>query len=69
MACRGLRKDNTGYDLRDLFIRQRRHAGHHHRRHAENLPRPAAQLTARAAVAMEAGRATAGPGTSTWAPG
>ena len=30
----GLRKDNTGYDLRDLYIGSEGHAGHHHRGHA-----------------------------------
>jgi hypothetical protein len=34
---RGLRKDNTGYDLKQLFIGAEGHAGHHHRRRAQAL--------------------------------
>ncbi len=36
-----LRKDNTGYDLKDLFIGAEGHARHHIRRFAETLPAPA----------------------------
>jgi FAD/FMN-containing dehydrogenase len=34
-GLRALKKDNTGYDLRDLYHRRRRHAGHHHPRRTE----------------------------------
>jgi FAD/FMN-containing dehydrogenase len=37
-GLRGLRKDNTGYDLRDLYHRRRRHAGRDHRRRAQAVP-------------------------------
>ena len=36
-----LKKDNTGYDLRNHLHRRRRHARHHHRRGAENVSAPA----------------------------
>ena len=37
-----LRKDNTGYDLKNLFVGLGRHARHHHRGGAEAVP-PAAR--------------------------
>ena len=38
-ACAGLRKDNTGYDLKQLFIGAEGHARHRHRGGAEALSR------------------------------
>ena len=43
----GLRKDNTGYDLKQLFIGARRHARHHHRRGAEAVSRRRARARPR----------------------
>ena len=37
-GLQGLRKDNTGYDLKTPLHRRRGHARHHHRRRAEALP-------------------------------
>ena len=67
----GLRKDNTGYDLRDLYDRQRRHAGRHHRRHPEAVPAAggAAHRLGRRALAGAGGRACWAWRTGTWAPG
>ena len=36
-GLRGLRKDNTGYDLKQLFVGARGHPGHHHRRGPQAL--------------------------------
>jgi FAD/FMN-containing dehydrogenase len=46
----GLRKDNTGYDLRDLFIGSEGTLGIITAARMKLFPRPAAQLTAWAAV-------------------
>lgn len=37
-ALRKVIKNNSGYDLRQLFIRRRGHAGHHHRGGAAPVP-------------------------------
>ena len=50
-GLRGLRKDNTGYDLRDLFIGSEGTLGIITAATLKLYPRPAAQLTAWAAVA------------------
>ena len=50
-GLRGLRKDNTGYDLKHLFVGARGHARHHHRRRAEALSPAARQATAFVAIA------------------
>src|SRR5690606_35683097 len=50
-GLRGLRKDNTGYDLRDLFIGAEGTLGVITAATLKLFPRPAAQLTALAAVA------------------
>ena len=39
-GLRGLRKDNTGYDLTQLFVGSRGHAGRHHRSRAAPVPAP-----------------------------
>ncbi|MDF1481623.1 FAD-binding oxidoreductase [Extensimonas sp. H3M7-6] len=49
-GLRGLRKDNTGYDLRDLFIGSEGTLGIITAATLKLFPRPAAQLTAWAAV-------------------
>ena len=49
-GLRGLRKDNTGYDLRDLFIGSEGTLGIITAATLKLYPRPAAQLTAWAAV-------------------
>ncbi len=55
MASSGLRKDNTGYDLRDLFIGSEGTLGIITAATMKLFPQPAAQLTAFAAVpSMEA---------------
>ena len=59
----GLRKDNTGYDLRDLFIGSEGTLGVITAATLKLYPLPAAQLTAWAAVpSLEAARRAAGPG-------
>jgi FAD/FMN-containing dehydrogenase len=59
----GLRKDNTGYDLRDLFIGSEGTLGIITAATMKLYPLPAAQLTAWAAVPSHAGRrGAAGPG-------
>jgi len=50
-SLRGLRKDNTGYDLRDLFIGAEGTLGVITAATLKLFPRPAAQVTALAAVA------------------
>ena len=40
-GLRGLRKDNTGYDLKQLFDRRRGHPRHHHRRDDQALSQAA----------------------------
>ncbi|MDY0107124.1 MAG: FAD-binding oxidoreductase [Giesbergeria sp.] len=50
-GLRGLRKDNTGYDLRDLFVGSEGTLGIITAATLKLYPRPAAQLTAWAAVA------------------
>ena len=47
-----LRKDNSGYDLKDLFIGSEGHARHHHRCGAPPVPTPAATVTAFAGLAQ-----------------
>ena len=49
----GLRKDNTGYDVKSLFLGRRRHARHHHRGLPEALsggPRRAPRPSWRCAI-------------------
>src|SRR5690606_3884957 len=53
-GLRGLRKDNTGYDLRDLFIGAEGTLGVITAATLKRFPRPAAQLTALAAIASVA---------------
>ncbi|MFD2271891.1 FAD-binding oxidoreductase [Undibacterium arcticum] len=57
-SLRGLRKDNTGYDLRDLFHRCGRYARHHYRRRAETVS-AAEGATDRAGGDADPGRCTA----------
>ena len=65
----GLRKDNTGYDLRNLFIGSEGTLGSSPPPPRKLYPQPAAQLTARAAVPGDGGRHCAcwAWHTSTWA--
>jgi FAD/FMN-containing dehydrogenase len=59
----GLRKDNTGYDLRDLFIGSEGTLGIITAATMKLYPLPSAQLTAWAAVPSHGcGRGAAGPG-------
>jgi FAD/FMN-containing dehydrogenase len=53
-GLRGLRKDNTGYDLRDLFIGAEGTLGVITAATVKLFPQPAAQVTAMAAVARPA---------------
>ena len=67
----GLRKDNTGYDLRDLFIGSEGTLGIITAATLKLYPQPAAQLTAWAAVpSLDARGARCWAWrTSAWAPG
>ena len=67
----GLRKDNTGYDLRDLFIGSEGTLGIITAATLKLYPLPAATLTAWAAVPSLAARRRAARRwrTGTWAPG
>ena len=58
----GLRKDNTGYDLRDLFVGSEGTLGVITAATMKLYPLPAAQLTAWAAVPAWQRRYPAGPG-------
>jgi FAD/FMN-containing dehydrogenase len=60
-GLRGLRKDNTGYDMKAGVHRGRGHIGHHYRGGAPLFPRPSASETAWVAVdSPEAGVALLG---------
>jgi FAD/FMN-containing dehydrogenase len=68
-ACRGLRKDNTGYDLRDLFIGSEGTLGIITAATLKLYPLPAAQLTAWAAVPSMRTAVRCWAGAPHWAPG
>ena len=61
-----LRKDNRGYDLKDLFIGVGGNARHHHGRGAQLFPKPAATVTAFAASPSSTRRSRSSPAPMGW---